>query len=78
MKKVLKGLSVLEGQAMKPSIYLTTKELPDLKRWKVGKYYDIIIKVKQVSSGLTPDGKGMEGRFEIEQVKPYEDESGDD
>lgn len=41
-------------------------------KWKNGKSYDIIIKVRQISSSISPEGKGSEARFEIESAKPYD------
>jgi len=52
---------------LKPSMYISSKDLPELKKWKVGESYDLIVNVKQTSLTQNTDGT-MEGRFEIQNI----------
>ena len=55
----------------KPTLYLTNKDLPEIKTWKVGESYDLIVSVKQVS--LHDSGNGnMSASFEIQNVMSAE------
>lgn len=54
------------------TIRFFTHQLPEIKKWKVGKEYELTIKVKMVSyeERKTVDGKEKEeGRFEVTAVK---------
>lgn len=53
--------------SMKPTLYLNSKDLPEIKNWKVGESYDLIVSVKQ--TGLH-EGQGgvMMGEFEVQSV----------
>ena len=42
-----------------PSIHLNEKELPAMKKWKVGSEYDMIIHTKMVSSNIDMNGDPM-------------------
>ncbi len=57
--------------SMKPTIHLTSKDLPEIKNWKVGESYDLIISVKQ--TGLNEGQNGMMmASFEIQSVMSAE------
>ncbi len=51
----------------KPSMYISSKDLPELKKWKVGESYDLIVNVKQVSLSQNSDGT-MNGTFEVQNI----------
>jgi hypothetical protein len=38
---------------MKPSLYVTEKELPEIKQWKIGEDYEIVVKVKMTNLHLS-------------------------
>lgn len=52
---------------MKPTMYISSKQLPALKDWKVGESYDLIVSVKQIGLHENSDGS-MSGDFEIETI----------
>jgi len=56
-------------ERMPPTLSLNEDDLPELKKWRVGKKYDILLRVEQVSSskgdGYNGDGKKMEARFRV-------------
>lgn len=61
----------------KPQLMLTARELPAIKNWKVGKKYQIIIDVEQVSISKGDewdDEKGLRARFEVLKAKPCDEE----
>lgn len=60
----------------KPTLYLTDKDLPELKDWETGKTYKLDITVKQVSKSErdTGNGKEMTGTFDITDVKVDNDD----
>lgn len=52
MKKVIPQKAGVESPSKEkwyPSIHLSSKELPELKKWEVGKTYTLILEVKQKS-----------------------------
>ena len=55
---------------MKPSFHLSSKDLPELKKWKVGKEYDLSLHVRQ--KGMHEMGKEMCADFEVLSVKECE------
>lgn len=57
----------LAQYVMKESFGLTEKLLPETKDWKVGKEYEVSLKVRMVSQ-REEEGK-MYARFEILKVK---------
>lgn len=52
---------------MKPTLYLTSKDLKEIKDWKVGEEYDLIVSVKMTGAHQRQDGT-LSGDFEIEDV----------
>lgn len=60
----------------KPSLYLTSKDLKEIKDWKVGQSYDLIVSVKM--KGLTQREDGtVSGDFEIGNVMASDKEIDD-
>lgn len=60
----------------KPHLSLSSKELPQIKTWEVGKKYTLKLEVEMVSqskgdefSMMGGDKNQMEGRFKINSVK---------
>ena len=52
----------------KPTISLDSKVLPELKEWRVGKTYEIHLKVRQVEvheDTLSDNKKQLHARFEV-------------
>ena len=68
-------LSVI-GPSM-PSLTLSEDDIPELKKWKVGKTYNLEIEVKQKSMHQDPKGK-MSGNFEVISVEVCEPGQSDD
>ena len=70
--------SLREGKAkpsmgeMMPTLHLTSKQLPDIKKWEVGHEYTIAMTVKQTSHSINTDGASA--GFEILSVKEGEKE----
>jgi len=61
-------------ERIKPSLYLTEKDLSEVKNWQVGKEYDLILHVKMTSQSEDTDspytGKNtkkpiVSGRFDV-------------
>lgn len=59
----------------KAMLCLSEKDLPEIKKWKVGKTYTLTLQVKQV--GLHEGSDGLRGDFEVQSAKHYEDQSDD-
>jgi len=55
-------------EAVKPSLYLSDKDLPDIKSWKVGNKYKLELVVEQKS--YSEDGQRCSARFDILKIKP--------
>jgi len=57
---------------MKPTLYVDATDLPQLKDWKVGSEYDLVLKVKMTSQSISNyEGKGKtSGSFEVLKVEP--------
>ncbi len=63
------------GMDKMPSmIHLNSSDLPEIKEWKVGKTYKIVLEVKQIS--LSQDSYGGKTNhsagFEIVKARPFE------
>lgn len=58
-----------------PMLHLTSKDLPEIKKWKVGQTYDLVLKVKQVGANINTYDSILRGDFEILKVKPVESKS---
>ena len=56
---------------MKPSLYLSDKDLPEVADWEVGHEYKLLVEVKQTSKSINEyEGKKkMTATFEIAKVK---------
>lgn len=74
--KDMKAMQITPAEPRKtpPSLSLSDEDLPDIKNWKVGETYKIVVEAKQVSSSMgdTIMGEGkkkMNARFEILSVK---------
>ena len=52
---------------MKPSMYVSSKDLPQIKDWKVGEKYEIVVTVTLAS--LTDYKSYMDSRMTIEEMK---------
>lgn len=52
---------------MKPSLSLSSRDLPVVKKWKVGKEYVLELHVRQ--KGMHEDGKDISANFEILSAK---------
>lgn len=56
----------------KPMLFLNSKDLPEIKDWKIGESYDLIVSVKQVGAH---DNKGLiSGDFEIQDIMSAPDQ----
>lgn len=66
-------------QEMRQTLHLSSKDLPEIKKWEVGETYTIALKVKQVGLNLdTYDDKKMTtARFEIISAKPVKSDPGE-
>ena len=49
-----------------PSLHLSDKDLPAIKKWKVGKTYNLTVQVRQTS--LSVDDRGTHASFEIRKI----------
>jgi len=69
-------------ERIKPTLYLTEKDCPDIKKMKVGKGYDFIIHATMMPTTLDKESKPpRSGRFEIiaiESPNPNQQVSEDD
>lgn len=72
----VKGYAVGTMGEYKPTLSLTTKELPEIANWKVGETYEIVLKVKQTSLSQDEyDGtKKTRASFEIQNASVEEKE----
>lgn len=62
-----------ELTSYKPSIYIDSKELPEIKDWKVGQTYNLVVKAKMVSS-TQDQNNSISGRFEIQSMETEDKE----
>lgn len=56
----------IEPMKMAPTLYLDSKQLPEIKGWDVGDSYELTIKVKMVS--LSETETGQSASFEITEI----------
>ena len=86
---MIKGYAQLAGStkgwetdttAPPPQFSLTTKELPEIKSWQVGKTYTLEMDVKLVAQRKDSFDSDMSGTFEVQNVQEDDDDSdgGDD
>ena len=56
---------------MKPTIFLSEKDFPEVKNWEVGSEYKLLVTVKQTSKSIDQYDKKQQvsARFEIVNVK---------
>lgn len=59
----------LVDMAMKPMFHITSKDLPEVKDWEVGKNYRIEMEVKQKSKSEHDNDHGVMASFTIEKIK---------
>lgn len=52
---------------MKPMIYVSSHELPEIKKWKVGETYEVIVKMKMKGMHQR-DNSSHSADFEIEGI----------
>lgn len=63
---------------------LSEKELPEIKDWEVGKTYEVVLTVKQMSKrqgsewDTSADSKEVQATFEIVNVEVEEDDNDED
>lgn len=58
-------VEALEGKIKMPSmVHLRDSDIPDLKKWEVGKEYEVKLRLKQKSKNEDEDG-GMSASFEV-------------
>lgn len=55
----------------KPTLWLTSKDLPEIKGWKVGESYDLIVNVKQTGVHQSKDGM-LSADLEIQSIMSAE------
>lgn len=77
MKEAPVGKSV----HFKPTLYLSERDLPALKDWEVGKNYQILLKVRQISKSEQTKTEyspgGMNASFEIIKAEDGSEEMDD-
>lgn len=61
---------------MKPSLHLNNKDLPEIKDWKVGETYEVIVKLKMESK--MDFKKEISANFEISDILVPESENIDE
>ncbi len=73
-KKAYKGQLEAVSSNYKPTISLDLSEddLPAIKNWRVGKSYNLVLKVKQVSHRISSYDKKMSAGFEVTSVAEEE------
>ncbi len=74
MKDKLAEATPMAPHKYPPTLSLSEEDLPDIKDWRVGQTYKMVIEVKQVSSSMgdTMMGEGkkkMNARFEVMSAK---------
>ncbi len=70
MKKVIpqkQGIDSSPEEKRYPFIHLSSKELPELKKWEVGKTYKIILEIKQKSMS-EDSNKEISASFDIIKI----------
>lgn len=66
---------MVSAHQVKPTITFTEKELPEIKDWKVGKKYELVVSVEMV--GLEKDEwdkNKLSARFKVNRVEQEEDD----
>lgn len=63
-KNIKEQVGVIEASMAKPRLYLDAEMLPEIKEWKVGDKYEIMLNVRQVGMREDEDGT-FEASFEI-------------
>lgn len=64
----------------RPTVDFTSDELPEIKDWKVGEEYYVLVCVKQERITTKIDDKGKEkhcASFKVVSVKTYDEEKGE-
>lgn len=62
----------VEAEEFKPTVSFSAKQLPELKNWKVGSKYQLVLEVEQKSLREESYGKNkgeLKGSFEVLNVK---------
>lgn len=59
-------------EKMKPMLHVSDKDLPEVKDWKTGETYEVIVKMKMVSK--TDYNKEVSAGFEINDILVPEDD----
>ena len=57
---------------MKPTLYISSKDLPEIKNWEVGESYDLIVNVKMTGIHQLANGSQTEGTFEVNNAMSAE------
>lgn len=70
VKKSESGDKAIESlmDSYPPSIHLSDKQVPEIKNWKAGQTYQLIIQVKETSMNIQKDGR-VDASFEITHYK---------
>jgi len=82
MTKSLKKVSpqsmdvMMDNKKFYPSLHLSSKDLPAIKNWEVGKTYNINLEVKQTSMSEEMGGD-MHASFEIRKIGHNSDNKAD-
>lgn len=68
---------VEEGRRYLPTLYLDSKQVPEIKDWEVGETYHVILELRQTSKNendTEKDGKvnSVSAQFDIVAYKPME------
>ena len=61
----------MEPISMKPTIYISAKELPEIRDWKLDEEYMVMVKVKMKS--ISAYERSVNASLEIESVKVCDD-----
>jgi hypothetical protein len=59
-------------EKMKPMLHVSDKDLPEIKDWKTGETYEVIVKMKMVSK--TDYNKEVSAGFEVSDILVPKDE----
>ncbi len=57
---------MLDMPSMKPMLHISDKDLPDIKTWKTGETYEVIVKMKMISKNDYK--KEISAGFEITDI----------
>jgi hypothetical protein len=76
---IKRTLKIASDYDDRPTITFTTKELPEIKKWEVGKKYDLEVEVEMIGINKDEYGeKGTTGRFRVTNVEVDDDSDEDD